>query len=189
MFIHVCFPVGEDETVLLHIRSPFFFSEVCVEVGRTNSYSFPILERIRFGNHTNAFFFSDLFDIYEKSFDDTSIIGAHLVFQFWPMQCTISSIRIFVSATNKPKCSSACLWVQPYEGVWNLCYKGGCCKKQDQNNLLPKICLLISLTLVVLCPVACPLLYVLPRLLFLSKIFTAIIINVFFIYVIAYLFM
>lgn len=56
--------------------------------------------------------------------------------------------------------------------------------------LFPKIiCLLISLTVVVLCPIACPLLYVLPRLLFLSKIFTAIIINVFFICFMAYLFM
>lgn len=59
-----------------------FFSEVYVEVGRTNSYSFPILKRIRFGNHSNAFFSSDLFDIYEKLFDDISILGVHLKFQF-----------------------------------------------------------------------------------------------------------
>lgn len=58
-----------------------FFSEVCVEVGRTNSYS-SILKRIRFGNNINVLFVSDLFDIYEKLFDDSSIISVHLIFQF-----------------------------------------------------------------------------------------------------------
>lgn len=69
MLIHVHFPAGEDETVCFILDHPFL-SQVCVEVGRTNSYSFPILERIRFRNHINAFFTSDLFDIYEKLFDD-----------------------------------------------------------------------------------------------------------------------
>lgn len=47
-----------------------FFSQVCVEVGRTSSSSFPILERTRYGNHIKVFFISDLFGIYEKLFDD-----------------------------------------------------------------------------------------------------------------------
>lgn len=52
------------------ILDPPFFSHVCVEVGRTNSYSFTILKRIRFGSHIKAFSISDFFDIYEKLFDD-----------------------------------------------------------------------------------------------------------------------
>lgn len=47
-----------------------FFSQVCVEAGRTNNYSFLILKIIRFRNHIKAFLISNLFDIYERFFDD-----------------------------------------------------------------------------------------------------------------------
>lgn len=47
----------ERMKLLCFILDHPFLSEVCVEVRRTNNYSFPILERIRFENHTNAFFF------------------------------------------------------------------------------------------------------------------------------------
>lgn len=74
--------------------------------------------------------------------------------------------------------------------LYEICATKVAVARSKIRIVFPKIiCFLISLIVVILCPVACPLLYILPRLLFLSKIFTAIIINVFFIYVMAYVFM
>lgn len=72
--------------------------------------------------------------------------------------------------------------------LYEICAAKVIVARRKFRIIFPKIiCLLISLNKVALYLVTCPLLYVFPRLLFFSKIFTVIITNVFFISVMAYL--
>lgn len=170
--VSIYFPVGEDVTVP-------FLSDPCEEVGRTTNYYFSITKRIRFGHHTNAFFYSDLFGIYEKLSNDTSNRSVHLIFQFWPIKYVLSSKSIFFTgAINKPRSSVSCLWVQPNEAVWHMHFKSVCCEKKSQNNFSPNNIFPSFIICDGPMPVVCPLLSILPNLVFPTKIFIVIIINV-----------
>jgi len=143
--VSIYFPVGEDVTVSL-------LSEPCEEVRRTTNYYFSITKRIRFGHHTNALFYSDLFGIYEKLSNDTSNRSVHLIFQFWPIKYVLSSKSIFLLVQSiNPEAQfpvSECSQMKLYD----ICTLKVSAVRRKVRIIFPQIIFfLVSLSVMVLC--------------------------------------